>query len=425
MTSKQINLEEKDACSWASSIMKTAPTTASRPVASPLTDPFQVGPVLTIAGGHLIHDTFTSFVAPLLPLIIDKLDLSLTLAGSLAAFLQLPSLVNPFLGLLADRSNLRWFAILAPTVTATTISLIGLAPTYTVLAALLLVAGVSSATWHVPAPVMVARAAGQRVGRGMSFFMLGGELARTVGPLLAVGAVSWWGLEGTYRLLPLGLAASVVLYWRTRDVDAALPSRAAGSWAETWRELRRVMLPIAGIIFARGFMAVAMTTYLPILLTSEGASLWQAGGALSILELAGAAGAFTSGTVSDRLGRRRVLAVVMLAAPALMFLFLAVREGWLILPALILLGFIFFSTNPVLMALVQEYGHNHPATANGLYMAIGFVGRSLIVVAVGAMADQWGLLTAFQVSAWLGFVGLLFVWLLPKRSVLQGLRGSA
>lgn len=395
--------------------MKTSPTTASQKATTPLTGPFQAGSVLTIAGGHLVHDTFSGFVAPLLPLIIEKLSLSLTLAGSLVAFQQFPSLVNPFLGLLADRSNLRWFAILAPTVTAVAMCSIGLAPTYTALVILLLVVGVSSAAWHVPAPVMAARASGQRVGQGMSFFMLGGELARTIGPVLAVGAVSWWGIEGIYRLIPLGMTASAVLYWRTRDLDTHLPGRAGGSWAETWRELRRVMLPIIGIIIARGFMVVSMTTYLPTFLASEGASLWQAGGALSLLELAGAAGALTSGTVSDRLGRRRVLVLVMLAAPAMMLLFLTVRE-WVILPTLIVLGFIAFSSNPVIMALVQEYGQDHPATANGLYMAIGFVGRSLIVIAVGAMADRWGLRTAFQWSALLGFLGLPFVLLLPKQT---------
>ena len=383
---------------------------------TPTADTFQTGQVLTIAGGHLTHDIFTSFLAPLLPLIIQRLGLSLTLAGSLAAFQQLPSLANPLLGLLADRVNLRWFAILAPTVTAITMSAMGLAPNYTALVILLLVAGVSTAIWHVPTPVMIARASGRQVGQGMSFYMLGGELARTIGPLLAVSAVAWWGLEGIWRLAPVAMVASVILYWRTREMGGARPAaRTNGSWAETWRELRRVMLPIAGIVFARGFMVAALTTFLPTFLASEGASLLQAGGSLSILELAGAAGVHTSGTVSDRIGRRRVLAFVLSVAPTLMLIFLAVR-GWATLPLLMALGFATLSTNPVLMALVQEYGRHHPATANGLYMALQFAGQSLCIVLVGAMADRWGLRAAYQWCALIGFAGVGFVLLLPRRT---------
>ena len=43
---------------------------------------FNTDQVLTIVGGHFIHDSYTSFVAPLLPLIIEKLSLTLTMAGS-------------------------------------------------------------------------------------------------------------------------------------------------------------------------------------------------------------------------------------------------------------------------------------------------------------------------------------------------------
>src|SRR5512136_2563592 len=224
--------------------------TLARQASVPAAESFQTGRVLTVAGGHLIHDTFTSFLPPLLPLIIQKLGLSLTLAGSLAAFQQFPGLINPLLGLLADRGSLRWLAVLAPTLTAAAMSLIGVAPTYTVLVILLLVTGISSAFWHVPMPVLIARVSGRQVGQGMSFFMLGGELARSVGPVIAVGAVSLWGLEGMWRLIPVGLAASAVLYWRLRDVNVRPARRANGAWAESWRELRRVLLPAMGIMLA-------------------------------------------------------------------------------------------------------------------------------------------------------------------------------
>ena len=63
---------------------------------------FQNGQVMTIVGGHFAHDTFTAFVAPLLPLIIEKLSISLSAAGLLWGFVQIPALLSPFIGHMAD-----------------------------------------------------------------------------------------------------------------------------------------------------------------------------------------------------------------------------------------------------------------------------------------------------------------------------------
>jgi FSR family fosmidomycin resistance protein-like MFS transporter len=389
------------------------PLEAELAPAPPAERPFDLAGVLTMAGGHLVHDMFAGFLSPLLPLLIPKLGLSLTLAGSLAALQSLPSLINPLLGMIGDRISLRWLAIVAPTITAVAMCLIGLAPTYTILAILLLVAGASSASWHVPSPVMTARSSGRRVGFGMSILMLGGQLAVTVGPLIAVAAASLWGLEGMWRLIPLGVAASLMLYWRTRHLEAHVTRRASEPWAQTWQELRRVVMPIAGIIATRTFVSVALATYLPTLLNSEGSSLVAAGGALSVLMLAGAFGTMATGTLSDRIGRRKVLFVVLALSPVLMGVFLSVH-GWVELPALFALGFVAQSSGPVLMAMVQESAADHPATANGLYMALEFVGGSIITIVIGALADSLGLRNAFMIAAVIALFSLPFVLLLPK-----------
>ena len=118
--------------------------------------------------------------------------------------MQLPAILTPFIGHLSDKYKLRYLVILAPGLTATVMSAIGLAPNYTILAFLLLMAGLASALFHAPAPAMVAQISGKRVGKGMSWFMAGGELARTVGPLVAVWIVSTWTLEGMFRVVVIG-----------------------------------------------------------------------------------------------------------------------------------------------------------------------------------------------------------------------------
>jgi len=64
---------------------------------------FNTGKVLTLSVCHFIHDIYSSFFAPLLPLLVEKFSMTLAQAGFLSTIMQIPALFNPFIGLLADR----------------------------------------------------------------------------------------------------------------------------------------------------------------------------------------------------------------------------------------------------------------------------------------------------------------------------------
>ena len=157
---------------------------------------FQTDRVLTISAGHAVHDTYTGFLPPLLPALIDNLSLTKAEAGLLTVFNQVPSLLQPVIGHLADRVSLRYLVILSPAVTATAMSLLGIAPLYAMLALLLMVTGLSSAVLHAVAPVIAGRLSGKSLGRGMGIWMVGGELGRTLVhwrslPILSSSLTRW------------------------------------------------------------------------------------------------------------------------------------------------------------------------------------------------------------------------------------------
>jgi len=371
---------------------------------------FETEQVLTISSGHFVHDVYSAFLAPLLPLIIEKMSLTLTLAGWLSAFMQLPAILTPFIGHLADKYNLRYLVIIAPALTATAMSAMGLAPDYYTLALLLILAGISSAIFHAPAPAMVGQISGKRMGKGMSWFMGGGELARTVGPIVVVWAVSSWALEGVLRVVVIGWATSAILFWRLRDIPVSV--RKNGSMQSILPKLRMLFLPLFIISFFRMFMVVCMTTYLPTYMNLNGATLFLAGASLSILELAGFAGALSGGTLSDRLGRKPLLMGISILAPLLMIAFLNV-SGWLLVPVLLSYGFVSISAGPVFLALIQDNFPENRAVSNGLYISMNFLLRSLVMILVGMAGDIFGLQTAFFGSATLSIFGLVGIFMLP------------
>jgi FSR family fosmidomycin resistance protein-like MFS transporter len=395
------------------SIHEPEPSVAQRAIQKK----FRTGDVIIISLTHLLHDIYSSFLAPILPLIIEKLGISMSMAGVLSVIQRIPSLFNPFVGILAENMRIRYLVIFAPAITTISMSLIGWAPSYAILVILLFTAGISSTMFHVPSPVMIQQISGVHIGRGMSFFMVGGELARTLGPLIIVAAVTQWGLEGTYRLIPFGLAASATLFLRLRKMNIReeikkMPRK--GHYLNVFKTFSPVFMVLGLILLFRGGMKAALTLYLSVYLTDQGHSLWYAGAALSAVQLAGVLGTSLAGTISDKIGRRTTMVIITGASPLLMFLFLT-GPDILMLPALISTGFFLISTGPVMLAVIHELESRHLPFLNGIFMTLNFGVSSLMLMVVGILSDAIGLHITYQIANLLALLAIPVAFFIPRK----------
>jgi FSR family fosmidomycin resistance protein-like MFS transporter len=361
--------------------------------------------VLTISSAHFAHDIFSSFLAPLLPLIIEKLGLTLSMVAFLDIVRRIPALFNPLLGLMAERMDVKYFVILTPSITAISMSLLGFASSYFILILLLVIAGISSALFHIPSPTMIKHSSGEETGRGMSYFMVGGEFARTLGPLLITSAVSWWGLEGSYKLMPIGIVASLLLYIRFRNFSTHIRAKKfeKGDVKLLLKEHQKLFYFLALFMLFNSALKSSLSLYLPVYLVNNGNSLWYAGIALSILQFSGVVGVFFSGKYSDKFGRYKILLFSSLGSIGFMALFLYTQN-------IIILGFLglfVFAPAPVLMALVQDTDSHMPTFMHSIYMGINFGLSSIIVLLIGILGDSLGLNETFTICNILG-IGTLF-----------------
>ena len=355
--------------------------------------------------GHAVDDFYPSFLAPLLPLFVEKLGLSLTLAGALATLQGFTtSLVQPLFGYLADRDRRPALAAWGMLASAIFTSLWGLAPNRASLILLVVLGGLGVAFFHPVAGGLAAQVArGQRrKGLAMSLFVTGGSVGYGLGPLVAVALASRWGLPAIALAgLPGVLMAGFLHRRLSADFPRRLPLR---GFAVERPSLRAVLvqqlsplLLLTLIVMLRAALQMTMGTFLPLYLSQQGFSLVVCGLAVSVFRVTGALGGLAGGPLSDRIGRRQVLFLSFaLALPFLWGFFRA--EGWLALGLLAAAGVIITSSMPVSILIAHEAAPQSPSMASGLIIGFAWGVGGLGVTGVGWWADRVGLPTALSVA---------------------------
>ena len=287
--------------------------------------PFLTPRLALLALAHFTSDAYSSFFSPLLPLLVAKLHLSLTLVGTLVALASVSSSFGqPVFGYISDRLHRPYFVAFGPLVAALFMSAIGLAPSFGALVALLMLGGLGVAAFHPQAAVLAGEASPRRA-MAMSLFVSGGTLGFAIGPLFAVSVVGALGLERTWlAAFPGVIVATLLLAWFLR-----VPSHVRHPGAKpSLRELKPHALPLTLLyccVVCRSAVSYGFMTFLPIHLHRLGFSLGAGGGVMTAYLTAGALGGFAGGWLAERWGGRRVVIASFIGA-------IPLYGGFLILP---------------------------------------------------------------------------------------------
>jgi len=364
-----------------------------------------------IASTHVVVDAYTNIYAPMLPLLIPHLNLSLASAGTLAMCFQMANSVSQLgFGALADRWRPKVLVVIGPLVAVTVLSLIGLASTPFTLGVILVLGGLGGAAFHPPAAALVYKLADHRKGLAMSAHLSGGSLGFSFAPVMFAPFIAYIGLRYSPLIMIPGLIA---LSWTLRQVPPMhLPAKHERS---TWATLRPAAAPLTLLYFTivlRTATTYGFMTFTPTLLTRQGYTIAEASGAVSLYLFASGIGGFLGGPLADRLGARRVIVWTLIAAVP--FMALAPHLPPLGFTAMLALGGLLLqSTLPISVTFAQSFVKGGAATVSSLMMGFAWGMGSLTVPLVGMGADRYGIQPTLAVVAFIPLLAAALAWRLP------------
>ena len=371
-----------------------------------------------IMAGHIACDLNQSTVPAMLPFLVAYRGIDYaSAAGLMFASSSLSSLIQPLFGLITDKKQKPWLMGLGILMTGLGIASIGFLENYWAIFAVIMFAGIGSSIFHPEGGRMANCVAGEKIGRGISIYSVGGNLGFVIGPLILAPAVTAWGLHGTaIVLIPTVLSVTVFFAMQKRFMQLSdLKKRevkekeALYGHKDDWRAFMRFNVAV----FSRSIVNNGMQTFIPLYWVSVLLQT-QHQGSLMVTAMAGAAvvGAFTGGRLADRFGFRRVIRTAVAFMFPLGVLLLISKSVWI---ATILVVLIMTASNLAQspsVALGQKYLPNHVGLASGVTLGLAVSLGGICSPLLGSIGDNYGLTTTLSVLigvSLIAFLGTLLI----------------
>jgi MFS transporter, FSR family, fosmidomycin resistance protein len=365
-----------------------------------------------LSTGHLATDLASGSLPALLPFLVDRYNLSYTLAATLVLGSAVSSsLIQPLFGLWSDRRGALWLLPSGVALAGVGIGLAAVAPAYWLTAVCVVFSGIGIAAYHPEGSKFAAYASGRRRASGMSLFSIGGNVGYALGPILTTPLVLWLGLHGELLVIAPCLAVAALLTVHARFLGTFVPDREVQRGASGEDRLGAMALLLT-IVSLRSVAWFGLITFVPLWEVSLGHSKAYGNHLLSLMLVVGGIGTLLAGPAADRFGRRPVLTATTAATGPLMLVFVLVG-GVPGAVCLALVGVAVISTFGVTMVMGQEYLPRRIGVASGLVIGLSIGLGGVAAVALGAIADTVDLRAALFVSSAAPVLGLGLCLLLP------------
>jgi FSR family fosmidomycin resistance protein-like MFS transporter len=394
--------------------LTTAPTYADAESAAGrrAAETTSVSVILALSASHMLNDVMQSLAPALYPVFRDELALSFFQVGIITFVFQLTaSLLQPLIGLAADRRPMQWLLPVGMAFTLAGLFLLAFAKTYLLILLSVAVIGIGSAVFHPEASRVARAASGGRHGFAQSLFQVGGNFGQSTGPLLAAFIVVPFGQHSVLAFTILALIAVVLLTrvsrWYAAHRAARMHAPAPTGPTHPRAVIVRTIAVLIVMLFSKVVYLASIGSYYTFyLIGTFHVSIQQAQVMLFVFLAAVAAGTILGGPLTDRFGAKYVIWGSILGV--LPFTLLLPHLGLVgTVICSIAIGLVISSAFSAIVVYAQELTPGNVGAVAGLFFGLSFGLGGIGAALLGMIADHTSLAFVYQICAFLPAIGLL------------------
>jgi predicted MFS family arabinose efflux permease len=371
---------------------------------------------------HFFNDGFLASIILLLPFIKQSLNLTLTQIGFLTSILSVSGII---LSLPAGFFGHKIGAIKILSVAIFFYSIgfiaVGLSFTYFYLVISFLIAAIGFGIFHPIAFSLVAKWAPiDKLGRAMGDFTAIGDVGRiTLSSTIVfiIVAIGWQKTSIVYGIISL-FSIFIIIFLNNKEENVETKKNITK--INYWQIINNVKFIFALLItFLDNLASSALFIFIPFLFLKRNIDPSALGLFTSAFLIGNLIGKTTLGRLTDKYKNTKVFIVAEFFMAVFIFLLTLSYSKFLIIVVSVILGALTAGTIPVRSTMISESTQHHKRYEEvfGISSFVANIATSLAPIILGFIADKYGIVNAFNISAFFAFLAIIPAYFYKKEKL--------
>lgn len=357
--------------------------------------------------GHLVCDSYTGFINPIMPFIALKLGITMAMATVVLSISSIfSSMLQPIFGFFADNMLKRFFIFWGVILVSIFLPLTPLAPNTYILIIFIILGSLGGSFYHPQSTGFVNFFAAQtdNSAKSMGYFISMGSLGYAIGPLIATVVVQYFDITKMPITSVAGLILAGTMFFFVPKLSSSCPKPEYKKFSESFITILKNKQ--MNILMLLSMMKVLITTSCSTLLPF----LWQKemnyspiyiGIALFLFIIAGGIGSLTSHRFEQQFGTKPLLYFSMIATLPMIILFhlTYLHHPVFSLITFIIIGYTTMLAQPVTMILGQKSLPQFKSIVAGFMNGFAWGIVAVLLALIGLCAQKFGITNVLVILA--------------------------